>query len=83
MKPEEAAMDVVAPRFVVQGTDEDWIASIEHPRELADRITPELFAAFLKCFRGADQLLSLEHLLVAAVSQWHEDWRTTKPSRRN
>ena len=53
-----------AARVVLRGASNGWTCVIEDARELAGRIGHDLFAAFLKCFEGADRLLALEFLMV-------------------
>lgn len=42
-----------------------WIITLENAEALEQKIPRKVFAAFLKCFKGADQLLALEDLVVS------------------
>lgn len=52
------------PRIVLRGTETAWTCTIEGAHGLADRIGHDLFAAFLKCFEGAERIYALEYLMV-------------------
>jgi hypothetical protein len=65
------------PRFTF---DASGNCVVEGAREACRLIGPDLFAAFLKCFRGADQLLSLEQMLHFCQQQQDQD---SAPYERN
>jgi hypothetical protein len=50
-------------RVVIRGVPDKWTCTIEGARDLANRIGHDLFAAFLKCFEGAERIFALEHLM--------------------
>lgn len=51
-------------RYVFRSEDGVHTFELEQPREFARLIGEELFAAFLKCFRGVDQIHSAETLML-------------------
>jgi hypothetical protein len=61
--------DQAGPRVVVSGTPVDWKIHIVDVAGVASRIGEDTFAAFLKCFVGADQLKSLLHLYGFSLQQ--------------
>jgi hypothetical protein len=56
------------PRIVVTGTEGGaHEIKIVGPKVFADRIGPDLFAAFLKCFVGCDRISTFEQMLLFNV----------------
>lgn len=64
---ENGTGDARPPRYIVRGKETDWVVTLENAREIDSRIGRQLFAAFLKCFIGADRLLALEQFMMFTV----------------
>jgi hypothetical protein len=71
LRPEDVQIRRRAPRVVVTGKRSDaWRVDLSEFAEIATLIGEDVFAAFMRCFVGADRLKSLLHFYVTSEEKF-------------